>query len=189
MCMRSAGTLAAVLIALLTSFPTSADTALADLHGEWRGTGNDRVQPGHPFQHTTCRNSVHAAAREVTSELICEGRTGLRRVIRMVAAVQGDRFSGRVKQSVQTLGKPPLELAGSLAGQRVKDTVTFPVRWTGPWPDAIVAFKLLSPTSYSMHVGSMGYTIIEVMFKRDETAAAAAAAAAARAEAISSKPD
>ena len=42
------------------------------------------------------------------------------------------------------------------------------------------------PFSYSMHVGSMGYTIIEVLFKRDETAAAAASA---RAEAISSKPD
>jgi hypothetical protein len=168
------------------SLPARADTTLADLDGEWRGTGNDRVQPGHLFQQTTCRNSVHATAREVTSELTCEGRTGLRRVIRMVAAVQGDRFSGRVKQSVQMLGKPPLELAGSLAGHRVKDTVTFPIRWTGPWPDAIVAFKLLSPVSYSMHVGSMGYTIIEVVFKRDE---ASAAAASARAEAAPGKPD
>ena len=105
---------------------------------------------------------------------------GLRRAIRMVAAVQGDRFSGRVKQSVQTLYKPPLELAGSLAGQRVKDTVTSP----GPLDRNAArrhrSVQAAEPNVILFIVGSMGYTIIEVMFKRDETAAAAAAAAAAR---------
>lgn len=174
---RLVGILAAGLVAM-AALPAAAETTLADLDGEWRGTGTDRIQPGQPFQKTSCRNSVQASAREVTSELVCEGRAGLHRVVRLVASVQGDKFNGRIKQTVRVAGKPPFELVGSAAGQRAKDTLQFPVQWTGPWPNAIVAFKLLSPTSYAMQVGSMGYTIIEVVFKRDETAAAASAARA-----------
>jgi hypothetical protein len=85
----------------------------------------------------------------------------------MTATLHGNRFVGRVSQTISIAdGSRATEMTGSLSGEKINDTANFPVRWSGLWPNATVAIKPHNLTSYSIHVSSLGFTIMDVTFKR-----------------------
>jgi hypothetical protein len=158
--------LAAVLIASAV-LPARAETKLTDLNGEWRGSGNDRDLPIESFQPTTCRNTIRADQRRITSDMTCNGQRGLSKVIHLSGTVDNDQIAGSVSQKVRKEGRTaPSEWNGSMTGQKAGDTAKFTVRWGGITPNATVSLVMQNPNSYSMLVTSLGLTIMNVNFTR-----------------------
>jgi len=155
----------AVSIAPLTA---GAETKLTDFNGEWRGSGSDRNSPLESLQPTSCQNTIRADLRRMNGEMTCDGQAGLRKVIHLAITVDGDRFAGTVTQRTTTRGgnAPPSVLNGTVSGRKTETTATFQVRWSGLLPSTTVALKLLNPSSYSMHVTSLGITMMDVTFNR-----------------------
>jgi len=98
---------------------------------------------------------------------VCNGDKGLHKVIRLTVRLAGDRITGRASQSTQSPGdKSPDEVEGSVLGHRVNDTANLRIRLPGLTPDATVVLELLSPSSYTMHVKSLGLTMMKVSFNK-----------------------
>lgn len=145
----------------------SAETKMTDLNGEWRGTGNDRFLPIESFQQTNCQNTIRADSRRIVCDMICNGKTGLRKVIRLTASLDADQLEGSVSQKVSNSGDPSAtEMNGTMSGQKIGDTASLSVRWTGLWPPTSVDLILHNSSSYSMHVTSLGLTMMNITFNR-----------------------
>jgi hypothetical protein len=65
-------------------------------------------------------------------------------------------------------GTTPEVLKGSVLGQRAKDTVNLRIRLPGLLPNAAVDLVLRNPSSYTMHVSSLGFTTMNVTFNKVE---------------------
>jgi hypothetical protein len=159
--------IAAVLAAWVTPFSAVAETKLTDLNGEWRGSGTDRDLPIEFFQKTNCHTKIEADESHMNSVTVCDGQQGLHKVIRLTVTINGDKFTGSVSQSTLARGdRSPDVVKGSVLGRRVKDTANFLVRLPGLLPNSAVALVLRNPTSYTMHVSSLGITMMNVTFSK-----------------------
>jgi hypothetical protein len=157
---------AAFLLAAL-SF-ARAETKMADLNGEWRGAGSDRDLPIQSLHPTSCRNVIRADQRNMTSEMTCQGPDGARKAIRLVVTMDGNRFSGTVRQIITPAGsnQPNPSINGTVTGQRVQESAQFQVSWSGLLPNTSVALNLTNASSYAMVVSSLGATMMNVTFNR-----------------------
>ena len=163
----SAAVIAVVLAAWVTPFSAVAESKLTDLNGEWRGSGIDRDSPFEKFQETNCHTKIEADESHMNSVMICEGQQVLKKVIRLTVTLDGDKFTGDVDQSTLARGdKTPDVDKGTVSGQKVKDTANLRIRFPGLMPNATVALVLLNPSSYTMHVSSLGSTIMNVTFSK-----------------------
>ena len=54
-----------------------------------------------------------------------------------------------------------------MKGRRTENTASFLVHWSGWQPDTTVALKLTNPSSFSMHVSSLGITMMDAVFNRN----------------------
>jgi hypothetical protein len=163
----SATLIAVVLAAWVTPLSAVAESKLTDLNGEWRGSGTDRDSPFENFQETICRTKIKADESHMNSVMICEGQQGLKKVVRLTVTLDGDKFTGDVDQTTLTRGdKTPDVDKGTVSGQKIKDTANLQIRFPGLMPNATVALVLRNPSSYTMHVSSLGSTIMNVTFSK-----------------------
>ncbi len=159
--------IAAFLAVWVTPFSAVAETKLTELNGEWRGSGTDRDLPIEFFQKTNCHTKIKADERHMNSVTVCDGQQGLHKVIRLTVTLDGDKFTGSVSQTTKTRGSTsPDVIKGSVLGRRVKDTANFLVRLPGLLPNSSVILVLLNPSTYTMHVSSLGITMMNVTFSK-----------------------
>lgn len=164
---NAATAFAVVLAILATSISAVAETKLTDLKGEWRGTGTDRDLPVDNFQKTLCHTKIEADDSHMNSVTICNGQQGLHKVIRLMVTLDGDKFTGSVSHKTLVRGSTtPEVIRGSVLGQRAKDTVNLRIRLPGLLPNAAVDLVLRNPSSYTMHVSSLGLTTMNVTFSK-----------------------
>jgi hypothetical protein len=164
---RSVTAIAAVLAVWVTPFSAVAQTKLTDLNGEWRGSGIDRDSPFENFQKTICHTKIEADESHMNSVTVCDGQQGLHKVMRLTVTLSGDEFTGSVSQTTLARGDTtPDVVKGSVLGRRVKDAVNLRVRLPGLMPNSAVALVLRNPSSYTMHVSSLGITMMNVTFSK-----------------------
>jgi hypothetical protein len=144
----------------------AAETKLTDFKGEWRGTGQDRESPLQSLQDTSCENAVRATPQRMHIEMTCERKSGIRKVIRLNATLEGDQLSGRINQRTSQPGREDAVIGGTLSGKKADGSASFMVDWTDMTPNANVDLKLNTPTSYSMKVTALGITMMDVTFNR-----------------------
>lgn len=156
------------LVAWLAAPAAVAETKLPEFNGRWSGSGTDRDSPMESPQPTRCRVTVKADLTHMTSDTECNGQAGLHKVIRLSVTFAGDQFTGTAEQTsvVRGSGKAPKLRAGKVTGSRDGDIANFEVRFPGLTPNANVALKLTSPTSFSMRVSSLGVTLTDVTYYR-----------------------
>lgn len=160
---------AVTLISLL--FVISADAAaakLTDFNGTWLGSGTDRASPLEASQPTICHASIQADETNLNDEMICEGKTGLHKTIRLTVHLSDNRISGTLTQTITTRGSEasPTTLQGSVSGTRTDNAANFQVRFGGLTPTVTVALTLNRPSSYSMQASTFFGTLMEVNFDR-----------------------
>jgi hypothetical protein len=161
--------IAIFLAALVTSTSAVAESKLTDLNGEWRGTGTDRDLPIENFQKTICHTKIEADESHMNSVIVCNGQQGLHKVIRLTVTLDGDKFTGSVSHTTLVRGgTTPEVVKGSVSGQRAKDTINLGIRLPGLLPNAAVDLVLRNPSSYTMHVSSLGLTTMNVTFNKVE---------------------
>jgi hypothetical protein len=159
--------IAAVLTGWAAPYPVSAEIKLTDFNGMWSGSGKDRNKPWESLQQTSCQTTVQADPRRMKSNTVCNGEAGLHKKIELWIMLDGNRISGDLSQSTTVRGAPEPVLKGSVLGQKAEDTASYQVRFPGSLPSATVDLKLLSPSSYSMHVTCcLGFTMMDVVFNR-----------------------
>ena len=159
--------MAAVLTGWVAPHSASAETKLTDFNGMWRGSGTDRNSPLESLQRTSCQTTVRADLRRMRSNTVCDVQAGLHKVMDLSITLDGNQFTGDLSLIVQRSDASPSVLNGSVSGRRADDTARLRVQFQGLVPiSATVELKLLSPSSYSMHVTSLGFTLSEVVFNR-----------------------
>jgi hypothetical protein len=159
---------AAVLIAVMVPCPVVAETKLTYFNGTWHGSGTDRNSFLESSQQTTCRTIVRADLRRMRSEMDCEGHAGLRKVVHLTIALNGDQFTGELTQTTTMRGHnvSASVLQGSVLGRKTDDMAAFQVQFSALVPSVNVTLKLNNPSSYSMRVTTLGFTLMDVTFNR-----------------------
>jgi hypothetical protein len=156
--------IAAVAAACITLCTAKAEIKLADLAGDWQGSGTDRNSPLESPQQTTCQNKIRTEADQMTSDTVCKGRAGLNRRSRMTITLRGNDISGTLDQS--TTGTSVQQLKGTIAGHRTGDTATLQIRFSAFMPNATVTLKLISASSYSVQGTALGVVMTDVTYNR-----------------------
>jgi hypothetical protein len=162
--------IASVLAGLVAPYLARAETKLTYFNGMWRGSGSDRNSPLESLQRTSCQTTIQADLRRMNSNTVCDGQAGLHKVIDFSITLDGNQFTGDLSQSTIVRGSAASAsvLKGSVVGRKAEDTARFQVQFPGLVPSAIVNFKIHSPSSYSMHVTSLGLTLMDVIFNRTD---------------------
>ena len=160
--------IAAVLTGWVAPYSASAEIKLTDFNGMWSGSGKDRNSPLESLQQTSCQTRVQADLRRMKSKTVCDGQAGLHKEIVLSITLDGNRITGDLSQRTTVRGSDAFERKGSVLGQKVEDTASYQVRFPGLVPIvATVDLKLLSQSSYSMHVTCcLGVTMMDVVFNR-----------------------
>jgi hypothetical protein len=161
-----AGGIAAALVAAMAATTAGAETKLTGFNGEWRGNGSERNFPLESMQPTNCHTAIRATLRRMHSEMTCERPSGLRKEIRLIVTLEGDKFAGRIRQITTPPDGKPAVLNGTVSGQKTDNTASFQVRWSGMTPNATVALKLNNPSSFSMQASSLGVTMMDATLNR-----------------------
>jgi hypothetical protein len=158
----------AVLTGWAVPYPASAEIKLTDFNGTWSGSGKDRNLPLESLQQTKCKTTVEADLRRMKSKTVCDGQAGLHKEIDLSITLDGNRITGDLTQNTSVRGSDRSVRKGSVLGQKVEDTATYQVRFPGLVPIvATVDLRLLSQSSYSMHVtGCLGVTMMDVVFNK-----------------------
>jgi hypothetical protein len=148
--------------------PAGAETKLSDFDGQWQGSGQDRDLPFEAMQQTSCQTTINADLRRMSSTTICNGDAGLDKIIQLAITLSGEAFSGNLMQKTTMRGddKSVSVLNGSVSGHKTDNTATFQISFPGFLPNATVALRLISPSSYSMQASTLGSTLMDVTFTR-----------------------
>jgi hypothetical protein len=148
--------------------PAGAETKLSDFDGQWQGSGQDRDLPFEAMQQTSCQTTINADLRRMSSTTICNGDAGLDKIIQLAITLSGEAFSGNLMQKTTMRGddKSVSVLNGSVSGHKTDNTATFQISFPGFLPNATVALRLISPSSYSMQASALGSTLMDVTFTR-----------------------
>lgn len=158
--------LLATVFSIAVTASAAAETKLTDFNGEWRGSGQDRDSPLQSLQDITCQNAVRATLQRINIEMTCERKSGVRKVTRMNATLEGDQFTGRINQRTIEPGKADAVIGGTLSGKKTDNAANFVVTWKSAIPNTSVDLKLNNRTSYSMKVTALGLTIMDAAFTR-----------------------
>lgn len=159
--------IAAVLTGWVAPYSASAEIKLTDFNGIWSGSGTDRNSPWESPQRTSCYTRVQADLHRMSSKTVCNGEAELHKEIELSIMLDGNRISGDLTQRTTVRGSDGSERKGSVLGQKVEDTASYQVRFPGLVPIvATVDLKLLSQSSYSMHVTYLGVIMMDVVFNR-----------------------
>ena len=170
--MKPSECLAAAMLILsawgAASGPAGAETKLSDFDGQWQGSGKDRDLPFEAMQQTSCQTTITADLVRMSSTTICNGDAGLDKIIQLAIILSGVEFSGNLMQKTTMRGddKSVSVLNGSVSGRKTDNTATFQVSFPGFLPNAAVALRLISPSSYSMQASTLGSTLMDVTFTR-----------------------
>jgi hypothetical protein len=156
----------AVLIAGLAAAPLHAQTKLTDFSGEWHGSGTDRNSPIESTGPTVCRMMVQADDRRMTSETRCDSKAGLRKVLHLTIVLDGEAIKGQASQTSTPRGRATADMSGSVTGQKTGDAATLTVRFPGLTPNATVLLRRPDLSSFTMTVFSVGFTLMDVTFRR-----------------------
>jgi hypothetical protein len=160
--------IAAIAAACITLCTAKAEIKMADLDGDWQGSGTDRNSPLESPQQTTCQNKIRTEADRMTSDTVCKGRAGLNRTTRLAITVSGNDITGVLDQT-STTGSgndPPNELKGAIAGRRSGNTATLQIRFPGLMPNATLILKLINLSSYSAKATALGVLMSDVTYNR-----------------------
>jgi hypothetical protein len=153
--------LLAVLAAWIIPRPVQAETKLSELEGEWSGSGTERDSPFASSQKTTCRSKIRSDSQRMSNEIVCSGPSGARKTIQLQITMQGTQISGDLVQTQATS-----KMMGSVSGRRTGDSADMQVQFSGLMPSATAKFVVINPTTYSLHVSSMGASLMDVTFKK-----------------------
>lgn len=97
----------------------------------------------------------------------CEGREGQHKRIDLAVTLVGKEFTGKLSQTSTVPGSnTPISLEGAVSGRRIEDTATFQVRFSGLTPVVTVALRLETLSIYSVHVSTLGMSLMDVTFNR-----------------------
>ncbi len=158
--------LALVLVGGTTSLAV-AKTRLAEFAGEWHGTGTDRSSPLETAQSTDCRMKIQADERDLVSDTRCSGQQGLAKSLHLAVVVDGGQVSGKAKQkTVREPGRGPDVLDGLVSGTRSDEEADLVVRFPGLTPNASIVLTRSDPSTFNMHISSLGLTLTDVTFHR-----------------------
>lgn len=144
----------------------SAETRLTDFNGEWSGAGQDRDSPLASLQDTTCQNAIRANPKRLHTEMTCERKPGIRKLVRLTVTLEGDQFTGKITRKVSQPGRADEVINGTVSGKKTDNAANLLVRWQGPTPNTTVDLKLNAPGSYSMKVTALGIGMMDVTFKQ-----------------------
>ncbi len=164
----AAGGAATLVIFLFVASAGAAAAKLTDFNGSWRGSGTDRASPLEASQSTSCHASIRADDTTLNHEMICEGKAGLHKIIRLTVHLSDNRISGTLTQTSTTRGSEasPTTLQGSVSGTRTDNAANFQVRFGGLIPTVTVTLTLNSRSSFFMQASTFVGTLMEVHFDR-----------------------
>ena len=143
-----------------------AETKLSDFTGEWSGRGQDRDLPLASWEPVTCRDAIRADSKQLHSEMTCERKSGVRKVVTMTVTLEGNQLSGKITRKVAKPGQPDDVINGTVSGTRIDDTANLLVRWEGATPNTTIALKLTTPTSFSLQATVLGASMFDLTFRR-----------------------
>jgi hypothetical protein len=143
----------------------AAETKLSEFNGEWRGSGTDRSTPFNA-QPTNCRMKVQADLSHMTSETTCIGQAGLHKVLRLTIALDGAQFTGDASQTSTVTSGTAEVLHGTVIGHKGDEVASMEVRFSGITPNATIALRRLDPSTFNMHITSLGLTLTDVTFNK-----------------------
>jgi hypothetical protein len=160
--------IAVLAAAYLTLFPAKAEISLADLAGDWQGSGTDRNLPIESPQQTSCQLTNRIEKNHMASDAVCKGKAGLNRRSRMTITLDGNDFTGVLDQTttVNDDNASATTLKGTVAGRRAGDGATLQIRFPGFLPNATVVLKLISPSSYSVQGSALGVLMTDVTYNK-----------------------
>jgi len=143
-----------------------ADPKFMDYVGNWQGNGTDRNLPFEATQRTSCRATVDADLRTMSSHIYCSGDAGLKKDIRLNINLDGDAFAGSLTQRAMTPGSSETVLGGTVYGHATDTTADFRVDFLGLVPTVTVALRRDSASSFSMQARVWGAVLMDVTFDR-----------------------
>jgi hypothetical protein len=160
-----AGLLAAMTAAAMAAPPPAAHSAagLADLGGQWRGTGTDRDSGSEQPQPVQCQATNRAQGDQVQIVTVCDGPNG-REEISANLKIDGDRLTGKMTRRSPDL---PFAVSGSVSGSNAGNRTTFDVRALFK-TRARVVVAVQSAQSYRLTVTDPedGATLMNVQFRK-----------------------
>ncbi|HEV3159590.1 MAG TPA: hypothetical protein VGZ89_06355 [Xanthobacteraceae bacterium] len=154
-----------VMVAWIFLPSAAAETKLSEFNGEWRGSGTDRSTPFNA-QPTNCRMKIQADLSHMSSETICIGQAGLHKVLRLTITLDGAQFTGDASQTSTVTNGTSEVLHGTVVGHKSDEVASIEVRFPGLTPNATVALRRLDPSTFNMHITSLGLTLMDVTFNK-----------------------
>jgi hypothetical protein len=158
--------LAVFLISWLAPAPAKAESNLAELEGEWSGSGTDRDTPFGSMRKATCQSKIRADVRRMTNEIVCSVGSGIRKTFHLQILLDGSQVSGDVVQTLSVTGEKQKMRKGLILGRRTGDAAELQIKFGGLTPTANASFKVTNPSSYVLRVAALGAPLMDITFKR-----------------------